>query len=252
MKQNEERELVGSVLKAMEILDVFSLEAPELSLGEISKKCSLNKTTTYRILTTLKSYGYVEQNPLSQKYSLGFKLFKLGSIVLNKLDLRKTAIGPMKELSKKCNETIILFLFEENSRVCLERIDSNHVIRNFMEVGRRYPIHRGSPGKVYFLDKDKEQVVNYLSSYMNQDGIGRFLLELEHGRSCGYMVSIEENFEGAFAVAAPIYNRSGQICASLSICGPTPRLDKEKEEKFGHLVVEASRLISRNMGYFNP
>lgn len=250
MKRGRDLELVRSVAKALDIMDSFSLETTELGLGEISKICGLNKTTAYRLLSTLKSYGYIEQNPVSHKYSLGFKLFNLGSVVLNRLDLRRIAIGPMKELGKKCDETIILFLFEENSRVCLERIDSNHVIRNFMEVGRRYPIHSGAPGKVYFLDKDSDQVVSWLINYYTREEVDRVLKDLEQGRRSGYMVSVEENFAGAFAVAAPIYNSSGQICASISICGPTPRLNSEKEQYFGRLVVKASREISKYMGCF--
>lgn len=248
--KKKSKETVQAIVRAIDVLESFTLQRPELTLSEISEKTRLNKTTVYRILQTLRYRGYIEQDRDSQRYSLGFNCFNLGSIVINHMDLRKAALEPMKELSRECGETIVLFVPDENSRVCLERIDSNYVIRNFMQIGGRYPLHRGAPGKVFFLNKDENAIRKFLEREgCKEEEIASFLQVVAQGRREGYLLSIEENFEGAFAVAAPVYNNAWEICASVSICGPIIRLTEEKREVLGRMVVSAAKEISKKLGY---
>ncbi|WP_366924941.1 hypothetical protein MFMK1_002521 [Metallumcola ferriviriculae] len=169
---------------------------------------------------------------------------------MNQMDLRKAAIGPMRDLSRRCDETIILFISDGRGRTCLERIDSNHVIRNFMVVGHQYPLHKGAPGKVFLMNKSPGYVKGLLESkeYSDQE-IERFNKELEQGLELGYFTSIEENFTEAYSIAAPIFDHTGNISAALAVCGPTARLTEEKEDWFGTELLQTVAKISAMLGY---
>ena len=75
--------LLSSVKKPLKALQAFSENQPELSLTEISKLLNSHKSSISRILITLASEGFVEKNPINNKYRLGLKLFILANRVLS-------------------------------------------------------------------------------------------------------------------------------------------------------------------------
>lgn len=240
---------VKSLVKGLDILEVFSFDKPELSLAEISNSLQLNKSTIHRLLQTLLSKGYVKQNLYTQKYSLGFKLFYFGYIVADQIDLRKAAHGPMKDLNEQSDETIALFISDGTNRICVECIPCNHLIRPIIQAGQTFHLKKGAPSKVFFLGKDKSSVYQALSRYGSSESeIEKFIEDLEQGRKVGYFVSMNETIEGSFSIAAPIIDFNGNVCASLALTGPINRFDKLKESSMGKKVVETAKNISRNIG----
>jgi IclR family acetate operon transcriptional repressor len=75
--------------------------------------------------------------------------------------------------------------------------------------------------------------------------------ELRRIRERGYSFDNEEMEEGVICIAAPIFDRSGQAVAAISISGPGSRL------KDGHIseaiepVVAAATEVSGRLGYKN-
>ncbi|NIQ40202.1 MAG: helix-turn-helix domain-containing protein, partial [Proteobacteria bacterium] len=59
---------LSSVRKALRILESFSPDQPELGVTEISSILRSHKSSVFRVLTTLTSEGFVEKNPLTNKY----------------------------------------------------------------------------------------------------------------------------------------------------------------------------------------
>ena len=55
--------LLSSVKKALDVLQTFSEERPELSLTEISPCLRTHKSSISRIMATLTAGGFVEKNP---------------------------------------------------------------------------------------------------------------------------------------------------------------------------------------------
>jgi IclR family transcriptional regulator, KDG regulon repressor len=96
----EPGQTVQSVERAMQILECFTLQKSQQSLGELANQTKLSKSTVYRLLSTLSGCGYIKQDELTQKYSLGFKLFNLGAVVVGNVSLRDTALPFMRKL---CN-----------------------------------------------------------------------------------------------------------------------------------------------------
>ena len=70
------------------------------------------------------------------------------------------------------------------------------------------------------------------------------LQRIEQIRKDGYAVSTGGLSEGAFAIAAPIFSKGGDILASLAISGPLHRLDADKEKRYVKMVVAAARALT--------
>ena len=49
---------VSSLVKAMKVLECFSMKQPELGVTEIAKSLGLQKSTVHNILSTFETMGY--------------------------------------------------------------------------------------------------------------------------------------------------------------------------------------------------
>ena len=243
-------ESIKSVEKLLRILNCFSLDKKEWSIKELHEETGFNKSTIYRLLVTLEQHGYMEQNPVNQKYYLGFRFFHLGSIVQNSMDLRQAALPVMKRLAEETKETIELNIIDQNQRICIEKVDSPETVRNFVRVGERNPLHLGASGKILLAHLDKESQRDILRQYgLDEATQDSLLQELDEIRKEGYVVTRGERVPGSFAVAVPIWDHTGQVVAGLTMAGPIQRLgDALLNDTIGK-VKQAGMEISERFGY---
>ena len=106
------KEKIKSIDKALDLLEFLSVNEQETGITEISKKLHMGLSTVHRILTTLKSRGYVIQNQQTTKYRLGIKLFELGCAVQSTRRLVEITKPYLKQLSQSTSETANLAILE--------------------------------------------------------------------------------------------------------------------------------------------
>ena len=94
-----ERKTIQSIDRALQVLELFSLEKPEWGVTEISKALNIYKSNVHNVLTTLAEKGFVIKDSKTDKYKLGIKFFELGSIVIKNMDLRRTAHPYIEKLN---------------------------------------------------------------------------------------------------------------------------------------------------------
>ncbi len=97
-------ETILSVHKSIDILFLLQQEGREMGVTEIARALGLNKSTVHRVLSTLDSRDFVQQNSETGKYWLGLKLYSLGMTIGDKLPLKVIATPYLKALSQKFNE----------------------------------------------------------------------------------------------------------------------------------------------------
>ncbi len=100
--------MVKSVSRALDIIALISLQKGGLGVTDISKQMDINKSSVYRILSTLVKYGYVEQDEETSRYKLGYKFLEISSHLLESIDLRQEAKAYLQQLENETNEVIHL------------------------------------------------------------------------------------------------------------------------------------------------
>lgn len=229
-----------SLDRTLDVLECFSNSRSKIGLSDLGRAVCLPKATVYRIAETLLARGYLMKDATDQSYKLGYKVLNLAGAMLANLDYRKIALPYMQQMRNETNESITLYIAaNERQRLCVERVQSTAGLSRIVNVGDVFPIDRGAPGKV-------------LLAYQNPATLSKDYVvssaELETIRSYGYAISYAERETGVTAVAAPIFNREGQIVASLSISGPSFRYEGENMERFIRLVKNAAEEISKTLG----
>lgn len=256
MKESKPNYPIKVLNKTFSILEVLLQQGSAMNMTEISKKLGLYPSTTHRILDTLKHWGYVEQDPHTQKYQLGLKALELGMAKLHQMDLVREATPYLKELVNQCNETVHLGILEEEEVLYLLKEESSQTIRMYSWVGKRAPLHCTALGKVLLAYLPEEEIKKIL----DKRELPRFTentitdkrkleKELSKVREQGFALDREENEKDVCCIAAPIKNYQGQIIAAVSISGPAFRIDKKVQNNLKEALIETSTKISKRLGY---
>ena len=136
-----------AALRAIRLLKLFTAEAPELRLAELSCLSGLNKTTTHRLLQALLSEELLDRNPGTSAYRLGPGMMALGVQALSSNDLRLRARPLLKRLAEETGETATLEVPIDDTMLILDEVTSKHFVGASGNVGTRWPIHATSTGK---------------------------------------------------------------------------------------------------------
>jgi len=255
----ERDNMVKSVGRALDIITLVSSKKGGLGVTEIAKQIDINKSSVYRILSTLAQYGYIEQDEDTGRYKLGYKFLDISSKLLESIDIRSEAKPYLLELERETNEVIHLAVWDQGEVVYIEKLDGNQTLRMHSKVGKRAPMHCTSVGKA---------ILAYLPINVVEDIIERkglpihteatitekdvFLKELVSIKQKGYALDLEENEYGITCIAVPLFDHLGKVIASVSISGPTMRMTEERLEQLKIKMKETGKKISGRLGYVHP
>lgn len=239
-----------AALRAIRLLKLFTAEAPELQLSQISTLAGLNKTTAHRLLQALHSEELLDRNPGTGAYRLGPGMMALGVQALSSNDLRLRARPLLKRLAEETGETATLEVPIDNTMLILDEVTSRHFLGASGNVGTRWPIHATSTGKalIAFDQRGAQRLGDHLESLTAKTITTFEALEKELGdiRRRGFAEVVDELEEGLSGVGAVVRGGMGEVLGALSICGPSQRMSESRRLQLGAaLCTVADRLQPR-------
>jgi DNA-binding IclR family transcriptional regulator len=246
---------VQTIQRAGAILRCFKENDSEMGVTSLSQQVGFHKSTVSRLLSALRKEGFVKQNPETGKWQLGLGLLDLAGVALERLDLQKITLLPLRNLAAQTQETVNITVLEGDECVNIENISSPKSIHHAGRLGRRTPLHCTSTGKVFlaFLTPEEQNrlLPGKLLPYTENSIVDKHILagELARVRAQDYAIAQEEYEEGLSEVAAPIHDHTGQVVATVSISGPSYRMGAEKIEIFLKPLLETAQNISAQLGY---
>lgn len=248
-----DRPTLSSVRNAARVLKEFGPHDRELGVSELARRLDLGKSTVHRLVSTLVAEHLLEQDPYSGLYRLGLAVHDLAAAATPN-DLHEAVSGLLETLRNRTGETVQVAVLDGREVVYVERIDSPHTLRLFLEVGRRNWAHSTGTGKAllaYLPDDELSALLDgwempALTPYTITDR-ARLIEELRETRRRGYALNLNESEVGVLSVSAPIRDRSGRVIAALSVAGPAQRMEPVMN-RITYGVIEAAALASRRMG----
>ncbi len=257
MKQGDSTPTYGieAVARALRLLELFSAVEPDLDLMTISRRAELPKSTAFRYLTTLEELGYIERDVSAGTYHLGLKLFQLGQVAVNRLDIRAVARPSMKELARRYQETINLGMLNRQRVVLIDVVESSRSIRRGARLGDLDALHSTAIGKAILAYQGPDAV----EALAQVDGLPRFTPntltepaaladDLLGVRQRGYSLDQEEGEIGLCCVGVPIFDHRGQVSYALSLSAPAARLPLTLAHQIGSELVTYAAHISAALG----
>lgn len=252
----ERENVVKSVSRALDIIHLVGMKKGGLGVTEIAKQIDINKSSVYRILSTLAQYGYIEQDEVTGRYKLGYKFLEISSKLLDSIDLRTEARPFLQELENETNEVIHLVVYDQGEVVYIEKLEGNETLRMHSKVGKRAPMHCTSVGKAIMAHQPSgivHEIVDRKGLPMHTEKTisdkDTLFQELVKVKQEGYALDLEENENGITCIAVPIFDHSGNVTAAVSISGPTMRMSADRLEQLKEEILRTGKLISSRLGY---
>lgn len=244
--------ILDTVSDALHVLELLG-ERGGIAVKEIAEELGCSRSSAYRIVRTLQERGWLVEARFGQ-YELGPRAAALGAISNSRPALRDVALPVMRALVDRFGETVTLSVLLGRERVCVDQIESPKEIRMTVRVGKPYPLYAGGSGRAILMALGDDARAAYLRDVPRRRLAKNTLVErralekaLADSRARGYVVSVAERDTEAFAVAAPIRDRSGVIGA-IALCGPVSRWQSSLAPTYGAAVVSATREISAQLG----
>ncbi|MDY7220923.1 IclR family transcriptional regulator [Halalkalibacterium halodurans] len=209
------------VESTLSILSSFTPSHNEQTLAEIASRIKKDEKETKILIDLLVENQFIEYREASQKYKLTHKVYYLGYVARCSLHLQEIAHPIMKKISGVTNQTVNLFLLQENFRICIEQSIGNDTVNGLIEKGDRLPLWTGASGKVllaYQTEEFKKEIFRTIPPHIKIVEINK---KLEQIRIKGYCWEEDVRNSGFSAIAFPIFDVDGKVMASLSITGPT-------------------------------
>lgn len=247
--------MIQSVQRAASLLRAFGNGAHELGVSELGRKVNLHKSTVSRLLATLEQEGLVERVPGTEKYRLGYELLRLAGQVTHFGDVRAAAQPVLADLAERSRETVNLAVLDDDEVINVDQASGPHLVRIGNWVGRRTPLNCVANGKALLAFQPESAIEGILAQPLPRftertiTDPEALRVELARVRECGYAEALGEIEEGLNAVAAPVWDASGQVVAAVSVSGPAYRVTAERAPELGRLTMDAADGISRRLGY---
>ncbi len=244
---------VSAVDRALALLEVLA-EHPNIGVTELADRTGNTKSLVFRLLYTLERRGYVQKDPATRTYCLGYRPLYLADHASHQSRLIMAAQPYLDALAEQTHENIFLLARDETHSVCVAMRESPQPLSLSAQVGRRSPLHAGGGPKIllaYAPDGVRRTVLEHdlpgftPTSITDPKTLARALAEI---RANGFTKSIGEVDRDAFSLAAPVRDHTG-VVAALSVAGPVSRLTDALADQYVGYVRDAAAGLSADLGY---
>jgi DNA-binding IclR family transcriptional regulator len=241
--------------KAINLLNILSAEPYSFNVTELSNISGLNRTTVYRILSTLEESRIVIKNENTKDYKIGPTIYHLGCTYLNNFNCEDQVPRILNEISKQTEESVGYAIREGDTVLSLYEIEINQPLKMNYKPGLYYPMNRGCYGKCLMAYYDADKVKELLYKQKFEKIADNTLTEPEEIfeeykkiREQGYVISKYEVSPYALGVGIPVFNTKGIVkaCVAVSfIKGSSGKSDEERINEFLYILKSYSAEFTR-------
>ena len=247
---------VKSADRTLAILELLTESRDGLTLTDIHEKLGFPKSSTYGLLLTMVTRGFLEQEPDSRRFRIGIRLWQAGQSYVTANDLERTALPYMEALRDLLNETVQLATLDGTDNVYIAKVDPDQQLRLASRVGVRLPAYATGIGKALLSELPNEEIRRRFDGVrftkftpQTITSVTRLVSALEEIRVRGYATDNSEHTPGVFCVAAPVNGHRDAVSAAISVSIPEVRKTTRVIEQAIREVCRTAVEISARMGY---
>jgi IclR family pca regulon transcriptional regulator len=248
-----DKEYMATLARGFAVLGLFGRDRPSLTLSEAAAATDLSRATARRILRTLASLGYVEQQ--GRQFSLAPGILRLGFSYLAAQNWIEQARPVMKALTERFHESCSAAILQGTEVVYVARVPAGRIMSVTVSVGTRLPAFHTSLGRIQLGFLDDDELWRRLRSlplepYTPSTIIDRQALyeRIRTDHEQGFSLIDEELERGLRSVAVPIRDRAGESVGALNMSTHSTRTTRnEMRERFLPALHKAAHEIAASV-----
>jgi DNA-binding IclR family transcriptional regulator len=217
-----------SVERAARMLGLFSVDEPELTLGELTARLGMTKATAHRYATALRRAGLLRFS--TGKYTLGPRVVELAAAALAGLGVIRVADPYLRQLVSETSQTTVLSVWDGEAPVVVRAVENaERLVRIVVAAGSRLPLD-SAQGTVFraFLTGESDPKL---------DEVRRSRLAIDSGV-----------VEGVTALASPVF-QGEEIVATLALVGTSAAMHTAPQSPMATALRRAAESLSTELGF---
>jgi len=246
---------MGTISKALNLLNYFSEDDPELGLLDIKRLSNQDKATVHRHLGELEANGFLEQNPMTRKYRLGGAVLRLAAVRGKTFPSRKIISRHVQKLSQELGELVHASLMQKKEMSPLEFCDAGvGGTRVYFNLADTLPLHATASGLTALAYGPPDLLERTLNEKLDKftdvtivepEKLKELVLKTQEQ---GFSFS-DELFENEVSsIAVPFYENQPFLYGTLAVAVPSSRMTEESKTQFVKVLQDTSRDITRELG----
>jgi IclR family KDG regulon transcriptional repressor len=246
---------IQSIERAFAILEEVARNREGIALAELSRRVGLHNSTTFHLVKTMVSLGYIQQTSESKRYRVGRNLFTLAAGALHEIELAQAARPVLETLALRSGECSHFAVRSGDDIVVVAKTAGTGMFQVADQVGIVRPAHCTALGKVLLAALHPQQLERHVKTRELRRFTARTIIEhdallreIEAVRRAGIAFDDGEFDPDARCVAVPVHNFTGQVAGAIGISAPMWRLTMQALQEKTQLVREAAAELSRELG----
>lgn len=245
--------LVPAVARAVAVMDLIARERGPISMAHVANALELPKSSVHGLCSTLLNFGYLRRTGTGE-LQIGPGVMSLAEAFVASTNVAGE-FDSMFRAGKAPDETLILSVLNGNEVVYVGVRHGSRPLGLAFTIGMRLPANLAATGKAMLahLPASRVRALFPQSALPRLTGRGpatvsALLEELAQCRERGYSIDDEGVREGVVAMAAPVFDATGQPVAGLGVCLNKAVLNDEQVERQCQVVLNGARTLSERLG----
>lgn len=247
--------VIQSVALSLRILENLADCGEEKGVTQIARELGTTKARIFRHLQTLRELGYVIQNDKTQKDRIGVRLYLLGRLVGENVELTQAVKPSMGPLRDNTGQTAVFSTELDGKMVILDFELGTTPVKISLKPGTSFEIHATALGRIalaYGPETLWHEVEGGGLPPQTQYTIQK-ADELKDAiatvRNQGWATAPQETLIGINAIAAPVFYHDGSLAGALGIFGSLQYIPEKPSEEQIAQVRQAARIASQTLGW---
>jgi IclR family acetate operon transcriptional repressor len=249
-------EMIQSLRRGLQILEYLAGDGGQATVKDTARFLGVDPSTASRLMATLETQGFLQQDPKTQAYQLGTRILELNNALLRTYGLGAHSHDIVQALARDTEEGSHLAVLVAGEAVFVDRGIGKGLITVNTEIGARDPIYCTAIGRALLFGMTDEEVREELKEIRFKrfttktvSSMRELLAKLATVRAMGFAFDDEEFHEGVQCVAAPVFDHGGRTVAAIGMSGPKASVEKATIPKLARRVVAASNALSAQLGH---
>jgi IclR family transcriptional regulator, KDG regulon repressor len=246
---------VQSIGRAFAILEEVARNRDGIGLADLSKRVALHNSTTFHLVRTMVSLGYIRQIKDSKRYRIGRPLFALAASALDEMEMVSMATPVLDDLARETGESSHFAARMGDTVVVMARTSGPSAFQLAERVGVVRPAYCTALGKIILAALRPDQLERYLerielkpltpSTITKPQRLRREIAEV---RTAGIAFDDGEFDAEVRCAAIAVRDFSGQVVGAIGISGPVWRLSIQALQSRSRPLEAAAARLSQAFG----
>jgi DNA-binding IclR family transcriptional regulator len=247
----------STIMIGVSLLQVMAEFQGPASLTAIAEKADIWPSRAYRYLRALCDSGLLTQDEESGHYDLGPLILNLGLTALGRLDPVRQAVAMLPELTRSTGLVSVVSIWGTHGPIAVRCEHGNVPIQLRVREGLTLPLLQTAAGKIFLTYLPASQTERLLVAEMKQNkGVmltgervtHRKLEQLKEEIRRIRLVRSATHNPIYISLAAPVFDREGQLQLTLSLIGVKGGYDSSLNGEPARQLRTAADGLSRQLG----